>query len=95
MRAAFILVRVKDMKRKYTVGQLVRRSKHWQEQSFLKGTRQLGIVTDVTFYPHEKDKRRVVEWPVVHWVGGHMGSITHPMNVDVVTWAANQPKVQS
>ena len=64
-------------------GTLVKRSRHWHETRSGSYKDQLGIVVGMEYYHQDDDpKKGLVTWPIVHWEGAVMGSLSHPDNVD-------------
>ena len=66
--------------RQIATGTVVTRSSHWNREHCVKSRkREIGILTEVKFF---QDKvSGVVAYPVIHWEGAAMSSMTHPMNV--------------
>lgn len=62
------------------VGTLVRRSSHWYREHGTWGKGQLGILTDKKVY---QEDGHLVTWPLIHWEGDVMPSLTHPDNAEV------------
>ena len=63
-----------------SVGMLVKRSAHCIKEKCLKGKQkhQIGIIVGVEFYLDTK--AGIITWPVIHWEGQVISSLTHPAN---------------
>lgn len=59
-------------------GTIVRRSPHWKRERCAKHTKQIGMIVEKSFYADASGK--VICWPVIHWEGEILSSLTHPAN---------------
>lgn len=67
--------------RNVKIGTLVTRSAHWnREHGINSRKKEIGIITDLKFFTDKV--AGVVCYPVIHWEGGIMASMTHPVNVN-------------
>jgi len=63
-----------------SIGTVVKRSKHYIEESCGRNKGQLGIVADKEFF---EERGKIVCYPSIHWEGEQMASITHPQNAEL------------
>jgi hypothetical protein len=73
---------------------LVERSKHWNETRYVKKNKkkEIGIMVDRKFFLD--DAKRVICWPVIHWEGQVVSSMSHPVLVAPYRKSVRLPEME-